>query len=351
MSPVACRASWVGLAVVSLFGFVAAEAGGHPASSFGGPYVASRDYRIDGYRPKSVPAEALPGYQSFAKLEKDPTRPVNARGVALWLNNGRKLYNPLVIARYGIDLVNSFRLTQDPAYLDRAKTNADFLINTAVLRNGALYFPYRFGFGLFGNHHDLMRAPWYSALAQGAALTFFVRLHALTGERRWRIAADSTFATFVQRRSAKRPWIAFVPQKYLWFELAPKNPPLQALDAHMAGLFSVYEYELATGSAAAAKVFDGGATAVRHQVRRFRVRSGISYVSLRVHAQDRGTHCFHIADLKLLARMTGASWFAREARRFAADAPRACSSRRAGPPLRHAIPRLRPPSRPHSGSR
>jgi hypothetical protein len=311
--------------------------------------VASLDYRVDGYRPKTVPAEVLPGYQTYGKLE-DATRPVNTQGVALWLNNGRKLYNPLVIARYGTDLLNSYRLTHDPAYLDRAEVNANYLINTAVLRSGALYFPYRFGFGLFGNHHDLMRAPWYSALAQSAALTLFVRLHALTGEQRWRTAADSTFASFAERRSAKRPWIAFVPQKYLWFELAPKKPPLQALDAHMAGLFSVYEYAIATGSVAAAKVFDGGATAVRHRVHRFRVPGGISYVSLRVHAQQSGTHCSHIADLKLLARMTGASWFAREARRFAKDAPRTCSSRPGAPLLRRAVPRLRPPSRPRQES-
>jgi hypothetical protein len=31
-----------------------------------------------------------------------------------------------------------------------------------------------------------------------------------------------------------------------------------------------------------------------------------SYASLRVHAQQPGTHCLHIADLKLLARMAGA---------------------------------------------
>jgi hypothetical protein len=67
--------------------------------------------------------------------------------------------------------------------------------------------------------------------------------------------ADATFAIFAQRRSAKRPWIAFVPQKYLWFELAPKNAPLQALDANLTGLLSVYEYAIATGSVAAAKVF------------------------------------------------------------------------------------------------
>jgi hypothetical protein len=249
-----------------------------------------------------------------------------------------------------MDLLNSYRITQDPAYLERAEANANFLMKRAVARGPALYFPYRFGFGLFGNPHDLMRAPWYSAMAQGAALTLFVRLHGVTGEQRWRTAADSTFATFLQRRSARRPWIAFVPRKYLWFETFPKNLPTQALTGHMIGLFAVYEYATATENARAVDAFDGGATAVRHQVERFRLRGGISYYSPRVHARYRQDHCSHIDDLKLLARMTGASWFAREARRFAADTPRACSSRSAQPPLRRAVPRLRPPSHPREES-
>ena len=182
-----------GLLFLSFFASVPAHAGGHPVSA-GRPYVASVDYRVDGYRPKSVPAEALPGYHTSVIKLTDANRPVDARGVALWLHNGYRLYNPLVIAWYGVDLLNSYRVTQDPAYLDRAETNASFLINRAVSRDGALYFPYRFSFGLFGNRHDLMRAPWYSALAQGAALTLFLRLHAAIGEQRWRTAADSTFS-------------------------------------------------------------------------------------------------------------------------------------------------------------
>ena len=172
----------------------------------------------------------------------------------------------------------------------------------------------------------MIRAPWYSAMNQGAALSLFLRLYAVTGEQRWRSAADATFTTFVQRRSAKRPWVVFVPRRYdrryLWFEEYAKNPPTQVLNGHVYALFGVYEYALASGSAAAAIVFNGGATTVRHQLNRFRVRGGISYYSLRVHAQYPSYHCLHIGMLKLLARMTGDSWFAREATLFAADGRR-----------------------------
>jgi hypothetical protein len=127
----------------------------------------------------------------------------------------------------------------------------------------------------------------------------------------------------VQRRSKKRPWIVFAAhrddRRYLWLEEYAKNPPTQPLNGHMYALFGVWEYALTAGSAAAAKVFDGAATTIRHQVQRFRVPGGISYYSLRVHAQYASYHCIHVWQLKLLTRMTGDPWFAKEGRRFGAD--------------------------------
>jgi hypothetical protein len=311
--------------LISLLASLPADAAGHSVSSTQAR-VASADYRVDGYRPKPLPAEALYDFQNYVtKLDDPKAHPVDASGVALWPYKGRLIYHPLVIARYGLSHLNSYRITQKLPYLDRAKVNAEFLINTSVSRDGALYIPYRFHYRLFGDPSDPMRPPWYSAMAQGAALTLFVRLHAVTGDQRWRTAADSVFASFVQRRSAKRPWTVFVSRRYLWFEEYAKNPPTQPLNGHIYALWGVYDYALATGRAEAIRVFDGGATTVRHQVHRYRVRGGISYYSLRVHAQYPSYHCIHIGMLKLLARMTGDAWFARQGRRFAADAPRVSS--------------------------
>jgi hypothetical protein len=285
------------------------------------------DYRVDGYRPKPVPPQDLPDYQNWVTPLDDRNIPVDANGVALFLLHGRKLYHPLVIARYGIALLHSYRITQSQPYLDRAEVNANFLINHAVSRDGALFFPYRFTWPLFGNHSDLMRPPWYSAMAQGAALTLFLRLYTVTGDQNWRTAADSAFASFLKRRSPKLPWTVFTAsyhhRSYLWLEEYAKTPPTQALNGYMYALFGVYEYALSTGSGPAIHVFDGAATTIRHQVSRFRVPGGISYYSLRVHAQYASYHCVHVGQLKLLARMTGDPWFAREGRRFGADGRRA----------------------------
>jgi D-glucuronyl C5-epimerase C-terminus len=289
---------------------------------------AAVDYRFRRYRPRPVPPEALPDFTNTVPNLAETGIPLDPSGVARGRFGDRFVYMPLLIARYGLNMLDGYRMTRDPAYLDRAKVNASFLIRTAIPRQGALYFPYRFSWPLFGKRSQLMRAPWYSAMAQGTALRLFVRLNAVTGEQHWRTAANSTFATFVQRRRAKRPWIAFVQRRngrrYLWFEAwASKMPPPQALSGHIYGLIGVYEYARATGSAAAVRIFAGGATTVRYQAPRFRARGGVSYYSLRMRMQSPEHHCIHIGQLKLLGRMTGDSWFAREARRFATDAPRA----------------------------
>jgi hypothetical protein len=313
----------------SLPGWAAAAAVSASRSGEIDSYRPKLDYRVDGYRPKPVRPELLPGYQNYAISLNDPKgHPVNAKGVALFRYNGHWVYHPLVIARYGISLLHGYRITQDPAYLERAEVNAEFLLRSGVVRDGAKYFPYRFVYPLFGNHSDLMRPPWYSALTQGSVLALFVRLQATTGDQRWRAAADAAFATFLKRRMLKRPWTVFVQRwqhrRYLWFEEYPKKPPTQALNGHIYALFGVYEYALATRSSTAMNVFDGGATTVRHEVERFRARGGgISYYSLRVHAQYASYHCIHIGMLKVLARMTRDSWFSREAGRLAGDAPRA----------------------------
>ncbi|TMM26793.1 MAG: hypothetical protein E6F97_00875, partial [Actinobacteria bacterium] len=274
-----------------------------------------------------------------------PGIPVDAQGVALWANGGRLLYHPLLIARYGIAMLHTYRITHKAPHLERAEVNANWLINNAVSRDGALYFPYRFKYPLFGNPRDLMRSPWFSSLAQGEALMLFTRLYAVTGDQSWRTAADSTFATFVNRQSSKQPWVipwtVFVDhwnhRRYLWLEEYPKHPPTQVLNGDMYALFGVWEYALASGSDAAMAVFDGAATTIRHQVGRFRVRGGISYYSLRVHAQYNSYHCIVVGQLKLLARMTGDPWFAKKGRRFGADGRHAHAGCK--PPKPMTVPR------------
>ena len=87
-----------------------------------------------------------------------------------------------MIARYGITLLQSYRITQHKVYLDRVSTNASFLLDHAMARSlfplplhiRALRKPPR-GCARLGN----------LGMVQAPALTLFARLYAATGDERW----------------------------------------------------------------------------------------------------------------------------------------------------------------------
>jgi hypothetical protein len=195
--------------------------------------------------------------------------------------------------------------------------NAHYLVDIAVPRDGAIFFPYRFN---LGSPPDVMQAPWYSAIAQGAALSLFTRLFKLTKDPAWSRAADRTFESFRTPRNETQPWTAFVDRGRLWFEEYPSQEPEQVLNGHLFALFGVYDYARATKKRAAQDVFDGGATTVRDEVGRFRVPGGSSYYNLRDLGGTLKYHDIVVGQLQLLARMTGDRFFAHEAALFHRDA-------------------------------
>jgi hypothetical protein len=85
-------------------------------------YRPKIDYRVGGYRPRPVPARELLGYQDFVTPLTAPNIAVDARGVVVSNYDGHRVYHPLVIARYGITLLQSYRITHDQAYRDVSRS-------------------------------------------------------------------------------------------------------------------------------------------------------------------------------------------------------------------------------------
>src|SRR5690606_32879878 len=97
--------------------------------------------------------------------------------------DGRWYDHPVGQAQYVVNMLRNHRIDPDPQYLDLAIANANRLLQRAVRHGGAIFFPYPFDYGLHGR--GTMAAPWYSGMAQGIALSGFVRLHELTGDPKW----------------------------------------------------------------------------------------------------------------------------------------------------------------------
>ncbi|GAB94912.1 hypothetical protein BJY21_002076 [Kineosphaera limosa] len=252
-----------------------------------------------------------------------PDRPHDDAGVLVYERGGQTHDHPVLQARHIPMWTASYRNGGGREYLDKAIAHGERLLTTGEHTRSALYFPYHFDFALHGDDAHPMHAPWYSAMAQGQALSAFVALYETTGQPRWREAADETFASFLRPRAEGRPWTVDVDDKgLLWFEEYAGPNPDRAFNGHMFALFGVYDYWWLTGDPQARQVVLGGLEATRVRVRDIRVPGGTSRYCLTHRVSDDNYHRVHIGQLFTLHTLTGSTDFARLGDAFIDDAPR-----------------------------
>ncbi|MDQ4036519.1 MAG: cell wall-binding repeat-containing protein [Chloroflexota bacterium] len=283
-----------------------------------GPHI----FRADGYTLQTVPAEML-AYNSANLVAIYGNR--DASGAFIYKHtDGRWYDHPVGQAQYVVNMLRNYRIKPDQVYLDLAIANADRLLDRAVRHNGALFFPYPFDFGLHGR--GTMNAPWYSGMAQGIALSGFVRLYELTRNDRWLQAAHETYASFKVPRQAGKPWFAVVENGNLWFEEYPWTPYDHTFNGHNFATYGLYDYWRLTGSAEAAQLTIGGITTAQRVSGTVRVAGGISQYCVAQSCLDRRVrnsayHLTHIGQFIQLYRYTRNESFARLADTFTADNP------------------------------
>lgn len=252
----------------------------------------------------------------------DPRRARDAEGVAMYVKDGRQFNHPVLQAQRALALTLSYRNGGGPEYLALAKKHAERMLSYSVRSRGARYFPYPFDFALHGKAEQTLRAPWYSAMAQGQAVSVFVGLYETTGEQRWKDAAEASFASFLNPRAAGVPWTVYVDdQDLLWFEEYPGDPSDRALNGHNYALFGVYDYWRLTGDPRAALLFTGGLEATRQHSRQIRVAGRTSRYCLAHDVHSSSYHDIHIGQFYTLYTLTGSRDLARLGDTFQADAP------------------------------
>lgn len=278
---------------------------------------------VGNYALRTLGPGDLPGFTSTLEARVDET-PHDAHGVRLFRAADGRLYNhPVRQAAYGIANLNSYRVSGDEFYLRRAIAQADRLIETAVERDGAWFFPYPFDFDLHGRSEWLMRAPWYSGMAQGEALRLFVRLAQMTDDVTWSAAAHHAFKSLTLPRSEGKPWVSTIDgDGYLWFEeYAQDSGQNMTFNGHIFSIYGLFEYAQWSGDADAKKLTLGGLATVDKFAAQIRVPGGISLYCLSHRVPARNYHTIHITMLQQLYRFTGTASFAKYAESYTRDYP------------------------------
>jgi len=224
-------------------------------------------------------------------------------------------YNPIAIAQYGLGNYNLFRQEGSDSARDKFLRVADWL--TARLeKNAAGLSVWNHNFDW--EYRDTLRAPWYSALAQGQGISVLVRAHKASGEARYHQAAELALASFY--KPVSDGGVAFTDSAGdLWFEEYIVSPPTHILNGFIWAAWGLYDYFLATRDRAVRDLFDRATKTLVRNLDRY----DLGFWSL---YEQSGTrlpmvaspfyHQLHIVQLRIMHRLTGESKFAEVAGRW-----------------------------------
>ena len=226
-------------------------------------------------------------------------------------------YNPIAIAQYGLANYNLFCRTGNPDRRRKFLVVADWLVDN-LEQNGA-------GVWVWNHHFDWdyrtpLKAPWYSALAQGQGISVLVRAYEETGSVAYLDAGHQAFESFL--RTTEEGGITCVDEKgYTWFEETVVHPPTHILNGFMWAAWGVYDYHLCSGNDRAERLFQEAVRTLKANLHRFDVGFWSLYEQSGTRMKMLASpfyHNLHIVQLRVMHRLTGESIFAEYASRWEA---------------------------------
>ena len=229
--------------------------------------------------------------------------------------DGERHYRPGALAINGMKRLDAYHDTDDQRQLDQALLQAERLREISLHRREADWLPFTYDYPAAAQ-----RAPWFNAMVQGLALSFYVRLGRITGDPVHMAAAVRVFRSFLRFGTGRKPWVAYRDGRgFLWFEHYPRSRPDHVLNAHLFATIGIYEYWQATRSRQARRVLAAAITTMRENASRYRRPGGRSRYDLRHETTFPKYHAIHVWQLGMLARISGDRSFSRLARRLSED--------------------------------
>jgi heparosan-N-sulfate-glucuronate 5-epimerase len=265
--------------------------------------------------PRASSHELGEYYMLFAK-KADYAGHHDSTGIPM-LNYHGKIglqYNPIAIAQWGLGNYNLFCQNQSNGRKNKFLTASDWLCTHLE--------PNSHGTWVWNHHFDweyrsLLKAPWYSALAQGQGISLLVRAYRETGAVVYLEAAQRAFTSFL--KSTSEGGVTFTDQRgNLWFEEYIVSPPTHILNGFVWTVWGVYDYFLATQNIAALGLFEQAVLTLHTNLDRY----DLGFWSLYERAGNERSgpllpmvaspfyHRLHIVQLRVMHRLTGDEIFA-----------------------------------------
>jgi len=264
------------------------------------------------------PTDELGEYYMLFSYKADYPGPFARGGVPLLDYHGKvgKQYNPIAIAQYGLAHYNRFKRTAQKPSLDIFLKQADWLVdNLEENRYGVKVWNHHFDW----EYRELLKAPWYSALAQGQGISALLRAYVTTENKDYLNAASQAFTSF--QHEIQEGGVKYTDHRgFVWLEEAIVAPPTHILNGFIWALWGIYDYYLVTHDEHAHRLFDDCVRTLRENLESY----DIGFWSL---YEQSGTrlkmiaspfyHNLHIVQLQVMYRLTGETLFRKFAERWA----------------------------------
>ena len=213
-------------------------------------------------------------------------------------------HNPIAIAQYGLARFN--RWCDSDTVGDRMA----WLRSARWLERNLV--PNQSGVPVWVHHFDwpyrqLLKAPWYSGLAQGNGLSLLVRAAETTQDRGFASAAHRAFES-LRLDTSEGGVLVTDDRGRTWIEEYLVDPPSHILNGFIWALWGVYDYARWSGSEEARRLVDASIATLESALPEYDTGRWSLYELPAGGPQmlaSRYYHELHIVQLRVLERLTG----------------------------------------------
>jgi hypothetical protein len=249
--------------------------------------------------------------------------PFDASGIPLLDYRGRigRQYNPIAIAQYGLARFNRWCDAGDAGDRTAWLASARWLASNLQ--------PNAHGVPVWLHHFDwpyrqLLKAPWYSGLAQGNGVSMLVRAAIETGDTAFGLAAHRAFQS-LELPVSDGGVLVTDPRGHVWIEEYLVDPPSHILNGFIWALWGVHDYAHWSQRPEAAALWRAGVETLEARLDDFDIGWWSLYEAANTGHRMLASpyyHSLHAVQLRVLHGMTGSAVFAERAERFESQSRR-----------------------------
>ena len=251
--------------------------------------------------------------------------PQDSAGVYLYPFGGVNYYHPVAICHRSLEALSDFNNTQDQAYLQHAIRSMEALRRNSIRIDRMIYFPYSFDYQ--ENEQTIYKAPWYSGMAQGMALSAYSRLYFYTREPFYQAVADSILKTLTDF-DGRCSTVHITDEHslvndagYYSIDEYPGPQYRYVLNGSIIGAMGLYDHWWVFGDSQSKLWLSRALTLYRDKVLLYRNPGEMSAYCLRFRVKNAHYHDLHQYLLRLCASITGDDFFGAIADLFHLDHP------------------------------